>query len=98
MRSGRSAWFPGPIGRWSGVSFQVSELAENLKAAIYFFARKILQALGAEALNCERSHHAAVKQRALQDLAIELFLRSDVAHESAGERISGTSRILDFVD
>jgi len=76
--------------------FQVRQFAEYLKARINFSARKILQPLRTEAFHGKRSHHATVKQGALQHLAINLALRRDVAHEPAGKGIAGPGRVLYF--
>src|ERR1700704_6493552 len=75
---------------------QVRQFAEYLKARINFLARKILQPLRPELFYRKRSHHAAVKQGALQHLAIKLALRRDVSHESSGKRIASPGRVFYF--
>src|ERR1700730_1433832 len=72
------------------------QFTEYLKARVNFLARKILQPLRPEAFHGKRSHYTAVKQGALQHLAIDLALRRDVSHESSGKRIAGPGRILYF--
>ena len=49
------------MGRRIGCSVKVRQLAEELEAVIDFFARKLLQALGAEALDGEGAHDAAIE-------------------------------------
>src|SRR5271169_6975169 len=78
------------------VLIQVGQFAEDLKACINSSAREILEPLGSEAFHGKRSHDSAVKQSALQHLAINFALRRDVSHESAGKRIAGSGWIFHF--
>src|SRR6185312_4796712 len=87
-----------PIASSAGRSFQVRQLAEDLKAGVNFFAGEQLQTLGAEALHRKRSHHAAVEQSTLQSFAGQLSLRGEVSHEAAGKGISGAGGIFDLFD
>src|SRR6266403_5180072 len=75
---------------------QVRQFAEQLKARFNFPATEILQPLGPETFHGKRSHHAAVKQGALEHLAINLSLGRDVSHASAGKRIAGSGRVFYF--
>src|ERR1039458_2276421 len=80
------------------VLFQVRQFAEDLKTGVNFFAREILQSLCPEAFHGERSHHASVKQGALQHFPIEFALGRDVSHKSTGEGIACSGRILHLID
>src|SRR5262249_43832619 len=66
----------------------VRQLAEDLVTLFDLLARELLQALGAESFDGKRTHHAAVEHGALEDVAGELVLRSDVAHEAAGKAVA----------
>ena len=81
-----------------GGLLEVGQFAEELETGIDLFAGQRLEALGAETLDGERSHDPSIEQSALQYFAIQFLLRGDVAHESAGERISRTGWILHFFD
>ena len=83
---------------WRSLRPEVRQLAEDLKARVNFLARKILQALRAKALHRKRAHHSAIEQRALEHFPVDLSLRCDVSHESAGKGIARTSRILYLID
>src|SRR6185369_2070800 len=95
MPAGRSR---GPSAGSAARSFQVGQLAEDLKAGVDFFAGQRLQALGAKTLHRKRPHHATVKERAFQDFAAQFSLRGDVPHEAASKGIACAGRILDFVE
>ena len=74
------------------------QFAKDLEAGINFFAGEGLQAFGTKTLHRKRSHHPAVEESPLQDFAVQLFLRGDVSHESAGERVTRAGWIFDFFD
>src|SRR5580693_6857006 len=74
------------------------EFAENLEAGFNLLALQGLQALGAELLHGERSHHAAVEESTLQHLTIDFFLRRQISHEASSKRIAGSRRIFHFID
>ena len=57
-----------------------------------------MQALGAELFYRERSHHTAIEQRTLDDFAVDLFLRRDIAHKSTGEGIARAGWVFDFIN
>ena len=76
----------------------MGQFAKDLEAGVDFFPCKGLQAFGAKTLHGKGSHHAAIEEPALQHLAVQLFLRGDVSHESAGERIARSGWIFDFLD
>src|ERR1700674_407703 len=90
--------FRGPSAGSAERSFQMSQLAEDLKAGVNFFTGKGLQTLGAKALDRKRSNHAAIEEGAFQDFAAQFSLRGDVSHEAAGKRISGPGRVPDLLD
>src|SRR5208282_735826 len=77
---------------------QVRQFAEDLETGVDFVARQILQALRAESLHREGSHHSAIKQSALQDFAIDLALGRDVTHEASSKGIAGSGGVFDLVD
>src|SRR6476659_5437505 len=83
--------------RWA-FSFQVSQLTEDFEAFFDVVAGQRLQTLGAEPLDRERSHDAAVKQGPLDDFAIQLLLRSNVSHETALQRAAGAGGVFYFLD
>src|SRR5581483_8278009 len=85
-----------PHDGWRMRSFQVSQLAEDLKAGVDFPPSQILEALGTETFHGEGSHHAAVEEGAFRDFAIELSLRRDIAQEAACECISRSGGIHNF--
>src|ERR1700683_2882003 len=92
-------WVEHPsAGCWFAGSFQVGEFAEDLESGVDFFAGERLQSFGSKTLDRERAHHTTIKQSALQNFAVQLFLRSDVSHESTGERIAGAGGIFHFLD
>src|ERR1700694_2001282 len=95
MPAGRSR---GPSAGSAERSFQMGQLAEDLKAGVNFFAGEQLQTLGAKALDRKRSHHAAVEESAFQDFAAQFSLRGDVSHKTAGKGISGPGRVFDLFD
>src|SRR5215471_15870052 len=72
------------------------EFAEYLKSRINFLARQRFKTFRPKALHRKRSHHPAVEKRPLDHLAVQVFLGSDVPHESSGERIAGSGRVFDF--
>ena len=47
-------------------SLQVRQFTKDLESRVDLFTGQRLQALSAEALDRKRSHHAAIKERALQ--------------------------------
>ena len=77
---------------------EVREFAEDLEAGFDLLAGQVGQALGPEAFDGERSHHAAVEHGALEHLAVQLALRSDVSHEASGEGIAGAGGIAHLLD
>src|SRR5271169_2827482 len=77
---------------------EMGQFAKDLEAGIDFFASQMLQPLGAEALDGERSHDSSIEQGALQNLAVQVLLRGEVAHESARERIARTGWVFHFFD
>src|ERR1700678_240237 len=80
------------------VLIEMCQLAEDMKARVDFLARKVLQPFGSKTFHGKRSHHTTVEQSAFQHLAIDLTLRRDIAHESAGKGVTGSSRIFYFFD
>src|SRR5207244_7364683 len=74
----------------------MSEFAEDLEAGVNLVACQRLQALGTETLDGEGSHDPAVEESALDDLAIQLWLRGDVSHEPAGKRVAGAGWVFHF--
>src|ERR1700675_2396437 len=90
--------FRGPSAGSAEHSFQMGQLAEDLKAAVNFFAGERLQTLGAKALDRKRSHYTAVEESAFQHFAAEFSLRGDVSHEAAGKGVSGSGGIFDLFD
>src|SRR5450432_66938 len=95
MPAGR---FPAPSAGSAAHSFQMGQLAEDLKAGIDFFAGERLQALGAKALHRKRSHHTAEEESAFQNFAAQFSLRRDISHEAAGKGISRAGGIFDLFD
>src|SRR5581483_396744 len=77
---------------------QVRQFPENLKAPFDLLPGQGLQALRAEALHRKRSHDSSVEQGALEDLTVQLCLRSNVAHKASGEGISRAGGISDFLN
>src|ERR1700722_413158 len=78
--------------------FEMREFTKDAEALVDFFPRQRLQALGAEAFDGKRSHHAAVEKSALERLAGQFFLRREIAHEPAGKRVSRPGWIFHFFD
>src|SRR3954465_15920236 len=76
----------------------MGKFAEDLKPGVDLAARQGLQALGPKPLYGKRPHHAAIKQRPLNDFTIQLFLRGNVSHKTTSERITSACRILYFFD
>src|SRR5580698_4174430 len=68
--------------------FKVGQLAEECEALIDLLTGDLLQPLGAEALDGERAHDASVEHGVAEGGRCELFLRCDVAKESAGEAVA----------
>src|SRR5581483_2538992 len=87
-----------PIGEAPPSLLQVRQFPENLKAPFDLLPGQGLQALRAEALDRKRSHHSSVEQGALEDLTVQLCLRSNVAHKASGEGISRAGGIFDFLN
>src|SRR5215475_3996952 len=79
---------------WRGASFEMGQLPEDLKTGVDLIASEILEPFRAKALDGKRSHDAAVKESALDDLAIDVLLGSDVSHKTAGEGIARAGRVL----
>src|SRR5215472_18446737 len=74
-------------------SVDVRQLAEDLVTFLDLLARQLLQPFGAKSLDGKRAHHAAIEHGAFEDVARELVLRGDVAHEAAGKAVAGTRGI-----
>src|SRR6516225_4235903 len=76
----------------------MGQFAKDLEARIDFFTCERAQAVGAERLDDERTHDAAVEHGAFQNFPVDLLLRSQIAHESSSEGITGAGGILHFLD
>src|SRR5208283_5221871 len=79
-------------------SFQVGEFAKDLKALVNLFAAQGLQPLRAKTFHGKRAHDPAVEQSPLQDFAAQLFLRRQIAHESAGKGIARSGGIFHLIE
>src|SRR4051812_27267816 len=84
--------------RATRASVQVGEAAEKFETLIDLVAGERLQTLGPELLHGEGTHHPSVEHCVLQHQWRNFTLRGHVSHESAGEGISGASRIVNFFD
>src|ERR1700756_2716772 len=77
---------------------QMGQFTKDLEAGIDLFACERTQALGAERLDDERTHDAAVEHGAFQNFPVDLLLRGQITHESSSEGIAGAGGILHFLD
>src|ERR1700723_71317 len=76
------------LGGLDGRMPKVRDLPEQVKAFVDLPPRHVLQALSAEAFDRKRPHHAAVKHGLAKDCGSQLWLRSQIAVETAGKGIA----------
>src|SRR6266513_1570961 len=76
----------------------MSQIAEDTEAIFDLRAREGEESLGAEALDGERAHHAAVKHRALKDRGREFGLGGEIAHEAARKGVASARGIVNLCD
>src|SRR5437762_9988479 len=76
----------------------MAQFAEELKTCLDLFARENLQARSSEGFYREAAHHPAIEHGALEDLAIDLLLRSNVAHKASGKAIASPGGVHYFFD
>src|SRR5215469_15732680 len=74
----------------------MGQLTKDGETLIDLLACQRLQPFCAEALHGERSHHAAIEHRVLENVARDFALRRDVAHEATGEAVAGTGGVAHF--
>src|SRR5215469_17045575 len=74
------------------------QLAEDLKTGFDFIASEIFEPFRAKALDGKRPHDPAIEESTLDDLAMDVFLGSDVPHETAGEGVARARRVLYLFD
>src|ERR1700734_485438 len=77
---------------------EMSQFAKDLIASVDLLTRQRLQPLRSEALDGERTHHAAVEKGALEHFSIQFLLGSHVSHEAAREGIARASGVLNLFD
>ena len=72
---------------------KVRDLPEKIEALVNLLPRYILQTFGSEALNCKRTHHAAVEHRRTKHGRGQFRLRRNIAVETAGKGVACACRI-----
>src|ERR1039458_1436113 len=79
-------------------SVKVRDLAKDIEARVDLGTRKLLQALGAEALAGVGTHDAAVEHGVTPGGGRELRLRGQIAEEAPGKTVARAGRINDFLE